>query len=40
MREKRVQLILPKQLHKTFTRGQQPWLLTVSAFIELVSRRQ
>lgn len=40
MAAKRVQLILPRSLHLTYTKPQQAWLMDVEAFINLVRQRQ
>lgn len=40
MRAKRLQLVLPRSLHETYTAAQQAWLMDVSAFTELVHERQ
>ncbi len=40
MRHKRLQLVLPKNLHQTYLSSQQEWLMNLSEFIDLVSRRQ
>ena len=40
MRSRRLQLVVPKQMHSAFTQEQQAWLFTVSDFLELVSERQ
>lgn len=40
MAAKRLQLILPRSLHKTYTQSQQAWLMDVEAFIGLARQRQ
>lgn len=40
MAAKRLQLVLPRSLHKTYTQGQQAWLMDVASFTELVRNRQ
>lgn len=40
MKMERVQLVLPRSLHQTYTQAQQAWLMDVSAFIDLVRQRQ
>lgn len=40
MAAKRLQLILPRSLHKTYTRPQQAWLMDVEAFMGLARQRQ
>jgi len=40
MRAKRLQLVLPKSLHMSYTAGQQAWLMSVADFTELVRQRQ
>jgi hypothetical protein len=40
MRQKRLQLVLPRGLHQTYNADQQGWLLSVGDFIELVRDRQ
>lgn len=40
MKAERVQLVLPKILHPTYTAAQQAWLMDVRSFIELVKERQ
>lgn len=40
MAAKRLQLILPRGLHKTYTPTQQKWLIDVEAFISMVRHRQ
>lgn len=40
MRAKRVQLVLPRQLHATYTTTQQAWLMDVSTFSRIVKERQ
>lgn len=40
MQANNLQLILPKSLHSTYSARQQSWLVDVSAFINLVSKRQ
>lgn len=40
MQTKKLQLVLPQSLHKTYSKNQQGWLMGVSAFIELVRNRQ
>jgi hypothetical protein len=40
MRAKRLQLVLPAKLHKTYKPAQQGWLMDVSAFIRVVQQRQ
>mgnify|MGYP006381955867 FL=1 len=40
MQAERVQLVLPRRLHSTYTPEQQTWLMDVAAFIDLVRQRQ
>lgn len=40
MRAERVQLVLPRGLHATYSTTQQLWLMDLAAFIELVQQRQ
>ena len=40
MAAKRLQLILPRSLHQTYTPPQQAWLMDVEAFISLARQRQ
>ena len=40
MQAKRLQLVLPHGLHKTYTAGQQVWLMDVAGFTQLVLERQ
>lgn len=40
MAAKRLQLVLPRSLHQTYTQGQQAWLMDVASFTELVRNRQ
>lgn len=40
MKDKNVQLIIPKSLHYTYTKEQQSWIIDVNAFINLVNERQ
>lgn len=40
MAAKRLQLILPRNLHRTYTPLQQTWLMNVETFINLVRQRQ
>lgn len=36
----KVQLVVPRPLHKTFNTKQQAWLMDVNEFFELVEERQ
>lgn len=40
MAAKRLQLVLPRSLHQTYTPAQQAWLMDVVSFTELVRARQ
>ncbi|VWD54694.1 Type-2 restriction enzyme EcoRII [Burkholderia lata] len=40
MRAKRLQLVLPRKLHETYTVTQQAWLMDIASFTELVRTRQ
>ncbi|MCA8349939.1 type II restriction endonuclease [Burkholderia cepacia] len=40
MAAKRLQLVLPRSLHQTYTPPQQAWLMDVQAFISLAQQRQ
>lgn len=40
MQQKKVQLVLPRRVHSTYSATQQAWLMDVSQFIELVTERQ
>jgi hypothetical protein len=40
MAAKRLQLVLPRSLHETYTPPQQAWLMDVEAFIDLARQRQ
>jgi len=40
MRSKKLQLVLPKALHLTYSNSQQGWLMDLSGFITLVRERQ
>lgn len=40
MQAKKLQLVLPRQLHPTFRPSQQAWLMSVSGLLELITSRQ
>ena len=40
MAAKRVQLVLPRELHETYNPAQQSWLMDIATFIDLVRSRQ
>lgn len=40
MQQRRLQLVLPRGLHETFTKAQQDWLMPVSDLVALVRDRQ
>ena len=40
MKGERVQLVLPQELHSTYTATQQQWLMNVNSFIGLAFNRQ
>jgi hypothetical protein len=40
MRNRNLQLVVPKALHSTYKESQQKWLMDVSQFIKLVEDRQ
>ena len=40
MKSNNLQLVVPKSIHKTYTVGQQDWLMDVDAFIKLVMEKQ
>lgn len=40
MKAERVQLVLPRSLHPTYTKAQQSWLMDVASFTKLVRQRQ
>jgi hypothetical protein len=40
MKDEKLQLVLPKALHRTYTASQQAWLLDVTGFTEIVRDRQ
>lgn len=40
MQQERLQLVLPESLHATYQTEQQPWLMSLMEFIELVRLRQ
>jgi EcoRII C terminal len=40
MRDEKLQLVLPKSLHRTYTASQQNWLLDVTGFVDIVRERQ
>ena len=40
MQAKNVQLVLPEELHDTYSDEQRPWLMNVAQFIEGVRRHQ
>lgn len=40
MAAKRLQLVLPRSLHQTYTNAQQQWLMDLTGFMELVRVRQ
>lgn len=40
MKSRDVQLVLPKQIHQSYTNAQQPWLWTVMRFIEHIRQQQ
>lgn len=40
MVSKNLQLVVPKSIHKTYTKQQQDWLMDVSSFIELLAQKQ
>jgi hypothetical protein len=40
MRNRNLQLVVPKTIHSTYKKSQQDWLMDVSQFIKLVEHRQ
>lgn len=40
MRDKNLQLVVPKSIHKTYTDEQQSWLMDVDTFVQLVMEKQ
>ena len=40
MQTKKLQLVIPKAIHKTYTTGQQQWLYSVEDFLEEVAEKQ
>jgi hypothetical protein len=40
MNEKDVQLVVPRQLHETFSVAQRKWLMDIGEFITLVLAKQ
>lgn len=40
MASKRLQLVLPRSLHQTYTAAQQTWLMDLAAFMDMVRARQ
>jgi len=40
MKAERVQLVLPRGIHTTYSRAQQGWLMDVTTFVELARQRQ
>lgn len=40
MQSKSLQLVLPRELHRTYSGQQQSWLMDVAGFTELVTKRQ
>ncbi len=40
MKAKKLQLILPKSLHCTYTEEQKKWITDMNSFIQLVLERQ
>jgi hypothetical protein len=40
MQAKRLQLVIPKRLHATYRASQQPWLMNLQTFLEVVRGRQ
>ncbi|MEO9365086.1 MAG: type II restriction endonuclease [Nitrososphaera sp.] len=40
MKTERVQLVLPRGLHPTYTKAQQAWIMDLQSFIRLVRQRQ
>lgn len=40
MQAERVQLVLPRAIHQTYTTAQQRWLMDVASFVSLVKERQ
>ncbi|OZB56474.1 MAG: hypothetical protein B7X35_05495, partial [Halothiobacillus sp. 14-56-357] len=40
MSARKVQLVLPKGLHPTYTQAQQSWLMDMERFTDLVKTRQ
>jgi len=40
MKNRNLQLVVPKALHATYKEGQQQWLMDVDQFIKLVETRQ
>ena len=40
MQAKKLQLVIPKAIHKTYTTGQQQWLYSVEDFLEEVAEKQ
>jgi hypothetical protein len=40
MQAKKLQLVLPKQLHNTFRLSQQAWLMNLADFLAILKQRQ
>lgn len=40
MQDKKLQLVIPKEIHATYTPEQQNWLMPVVTFLELVQSRE
>lgn len=40
MKAKKLQLVLPRKIHSTYRPNQQPWLMDLSSFIQIIRRRQ
>ncbi|MCY3673406.1 MAG: type II restriction endonuclease [Paracoccaceae bacterium] len=40
MKQSGIQLVLPKEIHKTYTDKQQTWICSVKEFIEMVAKKQ
>jgi hypothetical protein len=40
MRERKLQLVLPRRLHATYTEKQQQWLMDLGGFVDLIRRRE
>ena len=40
MRNRKLQLVVPKGIHQSYKEAQQKWLIDVSSFISMIEERQ